>query len=101
MTMALVVCLVEFGCLGWGGDGAMDPAMQDATLRAARIEALRSAIARDHRTLEDLITQPGQAADATLHESPELREVATRLIDHEGELEALIAMAANETAEAK
>jgi hypothetical protein len=99
--MALVGCLVGFACLGAGGEDAMDPAMQDATLRAARIEALRGAIERDHRTLENLITQPGQAADATLHESPELREVATRLIEQERTLEALIAMAANETAPLK
>ena len=69
--------------------------MRDATLRAARIEALRHDIERDHRTLEDLITRPGQAADASLHEDPELRAIATRLSEQERLLETLLAMDAH------
>ena len=72
--------------------------MQDSRLRSARIEALRISIEADHRMLENLITQPGQAADTSLHGNPELRAIATRLTDQERELEELTSMVAVEAA---
>lgn len=96
----LIVCLlagvVGIACLGRTSGNEVDPAMQDATLRAARIETLQNDIERDHRTLEDLITQPGQAADTSLHDHPELRAIATRLSEQERLLETLLAMDAND-----
>jgi len=101
LIACLVLPLAGSGCLGWTGDDEVDPAMQDATLRAAQIETLREDIEQDHRTLEDLITQPGQAADASLHEDPALRAIATRLSRQERLLETLLAMDADDLAAAR
>ncbi len=103
VTASLIACLAGFACLNFnfGNDDAIDPAMQDPALRAARIESLRSEIERDHRTLEDLITQPGQAADASLHDHPELRAIANRLTEQERLLEAILAMDADDATPAK
>ncbi len=54
-----------------------------------RIEELRQAIARDHATLEDLISRPRGADEIRLHVDPELRTIATRLTEQERELERL------------
>lgn len=94
--MVLATCLVGSGCLGTCQGGVDDPAMQDAGLRAARIESLQASIERDHRALENLIMQPGLAADASLHDNLELRAIATRLTEQERELEKLTSMVRDE-----
>ncbi len=97
----VLICLAGvgiLGCLG-GGDGPTSPhALSDPDVRSQRIVELRQAIALDHRMLENLISQPGRAADESLHEDPELRAIAARLTEQERELEELTSIAVVETA---
>jgi hypothetical protein len=92
-AIALGLSLAAPGCLGAGGQAPhehREPA--DSAELATEIEVLQVSIERDHRTLEDLITQPGLAADGSLHENPELRAIAERLTEQERSLEELQAI---------
>jgi len=100
-AVLLVASLLGSGCLGAGGDVDDEALMRDPQARATRIEALRTAIDKDHRTLETLITQPGQAADASLHANPELRAIAVRLTEQERLLRELTSRVADEAAPPK
>jgi hypothetical protein len=77
-----------FACLGGSSDPGIGLA-NDPERRALRIEELRQAIARDHSTLEDLISRPRGADEIRLYVDPELRTIATRLTEQERELERL------------
>jgi len=59
--------------------------------RSSRISALRDAIARDHETLQALVSQPREEAEPPLHGDPTLQAIARRLGDQERELEQLVA----------
>jgi len=90
-----LLTLAAFGCLG-GGPEAEDPTRLDPQLRMARIEALKLAIAQDHTTLEDLITQPELEDALSLHDDPVIRTIAARLTQNERALEQLEAAAATD-----
>lgn len=64
--------------------------------RAERIDALRELIARDHASLESLITQPQENGKPDLHQDPAVRTIATRLAEHERELARLETLAREE-----
>jgi hypothetical protein len=55
----------------------------------ARIRELEAAIARDEEALEVMIARPAQGGDASLAQSPELREIARRLPALQAELRRL------------
>lgn len=58
-----------------------EPSMLDPAARTARIEALRKEIARDHATLEDLITSTELNDQVQLHDNHEMRAIAYRLTE--------------------
>ena len=89
VTIALCLSIMGSGCLGGSWTNAESRHPNDAADRATQIETLKASIERDHRTLENLITQPGLAADRSLHENPELRAIAERLTALEQALEQL------------
>jgi len=96
-TIALCLSIAASGCLG-GSRSKPEPSNLDHSAEhATRIESLRASIERDHRTLEDLISQPGLAADRSLHENPELRAIAERLTAQEDALEQLKTNSSSQT----
>ena len=79
--------LAWLGCAGLG-----DPATQPASEVQAPVEEiaeLESAIARDHATLERLVTALRTEDDPPLYENPELCAIAARLTEQERRLEQL------------
>jgi len=91
VAFMLVLMLGGVACLGRSVTPE-SPALHDPSLRAARIEELRGAIARDHATLEQRITQSRSEQDGALHADPEIRAIAARLSAQEQELERLEAL---------
>jgi hypothetical protein len=61
----------------------------DPESRAAQISALQESIARDHRTLEDLVTRARNENIPALHDDAELREIAERIMLESSELQRL------------
>ncbi|MBJ20353.1 MAG: hypothetical protein GY910_20045 [bacterium] len=57
--------------------------------RAQRIAALEESIARDHRTLEDFVSEPRDEESEPLHEETGLREIAERISAETRRLEKL------------
>jgi hypothetical protein len=78
-------------CLG-GSPESEDDLANDPQWRAERITVLEEAIDRDHARLQDLISQPKQLDDWTLHDNPEIRAIAGRLTRHVHELDRLKAV---------
>jgi len=87
------------GCAS--GAAPEDRADADPSWRGERIEALRRAIAEDHASLEDLVTQPRQPEPAPeLYRNPEIQVIAERLAEHQRELAQLEALAQSRKREA-
>jgi hypothetical protein len=89
LVTALSVLILGSACLGGHADRMEDVTLLNPEVRAAEIESLKAAIQRDHRMLEDLVTQTGRSADQSLHEDAELRAIAKRLPEQERRLELL------------
>ena len=99
---SLALTGLAIGLMGCAAGAAPDTrAAADPSWRAERIETLRRAIAEDHASLEDLITQPRQPEPApALHRNPEIQAIAERLADHQRELAQLEALARSMTQKA-
>jgi hypothetical protein len=75
-----------------GSDGsARDASELSAPDRSARIGELQDAIARDHATLQALVSRPREEVETPLHSDPTLHAIARRLGDQERELAHLLA----------
>jgi len=85
---SLALTGLAIGLMGCAPGAAPDTqTAANPSWRAERIEALRHAIAQDHASLENLISQPPQPEPAPgLHSDPEIRAIAERLSDHQHEL---------------
>lgn len=97
VTIALCLNIAAAGCLTDGRANTEPPELDHSADHSIRIETLKTSIERDHRTLENLITQPGLGADQSLHENPELRAIAERLTAQERALEELESSSSSQT----
>ena len=84
-------------CAGHDPSAQLDAADIEAA-RSSRISVLKDAIARDHETLQALVTRPRGETESPLHDDPTLQAIARRLSDQERELEQLVAAEAKANA---
>ncbi len=69
--------IAALGCLS--GGPTEPPELPDADARDRQILTLERSIARDRRSLEDLVTKPRDENMQELHDDAVLREIAARI----------------------
>ena len=88
LGFVLAILFGSAGCSTTPEDSDTDPESL-----AAQISALQESIARDHRTLEGLVTRTRDENIPALHDDAELREIADRIMLESSELQRLESLA--------
>ncbi len=86
---AIVLCGAA-ACRGTGPSHRELDAERLAVARAERVEALRSAIAEDHETLQAIVSAERGEQATPIYAEPAVRAIARRLGPHEDELARLL-----------